>query len=294
MSAFRTLVLASSMALGLSTMAVAQDRVTIMLRSGETVNGRFDGVNQGLFHIDVSDTDERKIPLGQVAVVDLAGGATNLPETELREARGGSHVLVTRNGQLVRGQLVTVEGARVSGNEDPATVVFRAEGGEERRIRMSEVTRLYLGNYPGAAPSTGGGSSGGGSLPGGGRSFTVRGSDQWTDTGIDVRSGDQIYVDARGDIQLTRDAGSRTSANGSGRGSNNYPVPGFAAGALIGKINDGRPFSVGAGGRITVPDSGRLWLGINDDDVSDNSGQFDVRVSSNGNDRSGGARRRRP
>lgn len=279
MSALRTLVSAMVLVLGVSTMAVAQDRVTLMLRSGETVNGRFDGVNQGLFYLDVSDTDERKIPLGQIVVVDVGGGATNLPENELREARGGSHVLVTRGGQLVRGQLAGIEGSRVSGNEDPATVVFRAEGGEERRIRMSEVARLYLGNYPGGSS----GSTGSSEPPAGsgGAVLTLRGSQQWLDTGLSVREGQVVQISASGQIQVSPNGDDRATPNGhqAGQRTPNAPVPDAPMGALIGRIGNNRPFGIGGNARITMPQAGRLYVGVNDDNVGDNSGQYEVRIA---------------
>ena len=54
--------------LGLTTQAAADERVTALLRGGERVTGRFDGFANGQVHIDVSDTDERKIPVGDVAL----------------------------------------------------------------------------------------------------------------------------------------------------------------------------------------------------------------------------------
>jgi small nuclear ribonucleoprotein (snRNP)-like protein len=280
-------VLTSVLMLGIGGMAVAQDRVTIMLRSGETVNGRFDGVSQGLFHLDVSDTDERKIPLGQVALIDLVGGASGLPETELSQARGSQHVLLLRNGSLTKGQLVTIEGARVSGNEDPAWVVFRAEGGEERRVRMSDVGRLYLGNYPGAAPATstpgtgGTPSAGGVQTSGQTRIVTLPGNTQWIDTGLTVRQGDRLTVTATGEIAFSSDANDKASPNGSLRGARaaGAPLPDTLTGALIGRIGSGTPFGVGGNANFAAPGSGRLYLGVNDDNVGDNSGQFDIRVT---------------
>jgi small nuclear ribonucleoprotein (snRNP)-like protein len=284
--------------LGIGGMAIAQDRVTIMLRSGETVNGRFDGVNQGLFYIDVSDTDERKIPLGQVAVIDLVGGASGLPETELSQARGSQHVLLMRNGSLTKGQLVKIDGARVSGNDDPAWVVFRTEGGEERRVRMSDVGRLYLGNYPGAAPatpttstpSTGGG--GGVQTSGQTRVVTLPGTTQWIDTGLTVRQGDRLTVTATGEIAFSGDANDKASPSGSLRGAHvaSAPLPDALAGALIGRIGNGMPFAVGGNANFAAPGAGRLYLGVNDDNVSDNSGQFEIRVTPGS---TGGTSRRR-
>ena len=113
--------LAASFAL--TTPAAADERVTALLRGGERVTGRFDGFTNGLIHIDVSDTDERKIPVGDVALLDLVGAAQGLPETELREARGDDHLLLLKSGNAVKGRLVSIEGSeREKSNPQPTTV----------------------------------------------------------------------------------------------------------------------------------------------------------------------------
>jgi hypothetical protein len=54
------------------------------------------------------------------------------------------------------------------------------------------------------------------------------------------------------------------------------PLPDALAGALIGRIDNGRPFGIGNLSALLMPASGVLYLGINDDIVSDNSGEFQV------------------
>src|SRR5687767_10144636 len=100
LSTTRRIAMATGLAasLAIPAIAAADERVTALLRNGERVSGRFDGFTNGLVHIDVSDTDERKIPVGDVVVLDLVGGAQGLPETELREARGDDHVLLLKGG----------------------------------------------------------------------------------------------------------------------------------------------------------------------------------------------------
>jgi hypothetical protein len=56
-------------------------------------------------------------------------------------------------------------------------------------------------------------------------------------------------------------------------------LPAALAGALIGRIDNGLPFGIGDQSTITAPASGLLYLGTNDDNVSDNSGQFQVIIS---------------
>ena len=119
-----------------------------MLRNGDRVTGLFDGYNNNQVYVDVSASDERKIPVGDVALLDFVGGGQGLPETELSQARGDEHVLLLKSGGATKGRLVSVEGT----DRDP-TLLFRTTSGEERRVRFSEVGRLYLGRYPGAAPA---------------------------------------------------------------------------------------------------------------------------------------------
>jgi hypothetical protein len=270
--------------LGLTTQAAADERVTALLRGGERVTGRFDGFANGLVHIDVSDTDERKIPVGDVALIDLVGAAQGLPETELREARGDDHLLLLKSGAASKGRLVTIEGSeRDKSNPQPTTVVFRTTSGEERRVRLAEVGRLYLGRYPGGAPAdstptaaattTTAGQTG---------AVTVNASQRWTPTGITVAKGQQVRFDSSGEVQLSTDPNDTAGTAGSkiGRRLSGGPLPGQLAGALIGRVGNGQAFGIGnQAGPLSMPAAGVLFLGVNDDNVDDNRGAFTVTVT---------------
>ena len=115
----------------------------------------------------------------------------------------------------------------------------------------------------------------------------VPGNSRATDTGIDLRSGDQITFTASGTVVAGQRAGSvgpeggRTSGFGAIIGTR--PVPNAGVGALIGYIRtiDGQTsqaFFVGSQLTLTVPVDGRLYLAINDDNYNDNSGSFNVRI----------------
>jgi hypothetical protein len=55
------------------------------------------------------------------------------------------------------------------------------------------------------------------------------------------------------------------------------PLPGNFAGALIAKVGNSAPFPIGNNTEpIAMPADGQLYLGINDDEVSDNRGEFVV------------------
>ena len=107
------------------------------------------------------------------------------------------------------------------------------------------------------------------------------------DTQIDLRAGDPVTISASGTIFAGRRVG-ETGPDGkasSGFGSivNARPLPSAGVGALIAYIRmaDGRlssPYLIGSNLTTTVPTDGRLILAVNDDDYSDNTGSFSVRV----------------
>ena len=103
----------------------------------------------------------------------------------------------------------------------------------------------------------------------------------WQDTGIIVRAGDEIVVRARGEIQWAGRVMDRATAAGSTSGdfTGGAPLPDVYAGALIARVDQSRPFrAIVPDERIRMPQFGRLFLGINDDNVADNLGFFDVTV----------------
>jgi hypothetical protein len=66
-------------------------------------------------------------------------------------------------------------------------------------------------------------------------------------------------------------------------GSNNRraldaPLTRAAAGALIARVGNSSIFAVGNRRQVRAPASGRLYLGVNDDYLADNSGEFRVMV----------------
>ncbi|MDX2029658.1 MAG: hypothetical protein SF339_03245 [Blastocatellia bacterium] len=118
------------------------------------------------------------------------------------------------------------------------------------------------------------------------KTITVLATQAWTDTGIDLEPNMTIEFVAEGTIQI----GNRRSSTPNGdRGANistsSYPMQNEGVGALIAKIRyrDGRDSNflfVGANGSgNTEPnESGRLYLGINDDYFRDNTGSYRVTI----------------
>jgi len=113
----------------------------------------------------------------------------------------------------------------------------------------------------------------------------VPGTSRGTDTGVDVRSGDQITITATGTITAGRRVGDvgPDGARSSGIGINVRPVPTAGVGALIAYIRMAngqlsQAYLIGSNLTTTVPVDGRLILAINDDDYSDNAGSFSVSI----------------
>jgi hypothetical protein len=130
-------------------------------------------------------------------------------------------------------------------------------------------------------------SAGGGSPTAGGpaqqRTVTVRvnSAQRWTDSGITVRAGDVLTFDVTGNIQLSNDANDKAGAAGSvnNRRAPDAPVLNQLAGGLIVSIDNYGPIFIGGRRTFTVPVNGRLYLGVNDDHLADNRGEFIVNLS---------------
>jgi len=258
--------------------AGAQEQATVLKRDGTRVSGRFEAWNRNTntLYIRVSLGDQRIIPLGDALVIDAEGDGQNLPETELGPARGGDHVLVTRAGEIIRGRMTNIEGGEGSGQDgEPRIVTFQASGGGERRVRFTDLRRLYLGNVPSSPgrplPET--------PMPTG--AIRVAGSAGWVGTNIIVGRNDRLQFTADGQVQLSADPEDRASPAGSlkGRYAPNGPAPTLLAGALLGRIGNGPAFAIGDQTQeLPVPAAGQLFLAVNDDQAGDNQGAFAVTV----------------
>jgi hypothetical protein len=116
--------------------------------------------------------------------------------------------------------------------------------------------------------------------PTAGEEIVVYPQERWTDTGLRVRAGDLIYFDTTGNVRLSSDRSDVATAAGarSGRRAADSPLSNQVAGALIGRIDNGDPFFIGNRRTVRAPLSGRLYLGVNDDYLEDNTGTFRVMV----------------
>ena len=262
-----------------ATAVSAQSPVTVQLRNGSKVEGRIEEMlPDGTLFVRVSQHDQRKIPISSVALIDRVGGASGLPETEIREAAGPAHLLLTSNGGSVKGQLVAIRGGQGSAQESQArTYVFRTQDGREQEFSMGQVSRVYLGTYPfgantsSSAPSLDPGTA----VPG---AIRVPANAGWVSTGMRVRQGDVVTFNTSGEVQLSDNAGDRARSAGTPRTAPGAPLPNVYAGGLIGRIGNGPPFAIGDQPSVAMPNNGLLYLAVNDDERADNAGEFIVQL----------------
>ena len=274
-----TLALAA-FALPSVSFAQHEHRATVLLRNGDRVSGALEDVENGTVFVRVSLHDQRKLPLGEVALIDLVGGASGLPESELAVARNSAHLALLRGGDSMQGTFVDIRGGE-AGATEPHALIFRTTSGEERRVGLDNVARVYLGNFP-AATTVASSSPAAGPLPAG--AVRVPGNATWVATPLTVRKGDTVTFNATGQIQLSENGNDVAHAAGSlsQRRAPGSPLPQNFAGALIAKVGNSAPFPIGdVTTPVTMPADGQLYLGVNDDEVSDNRGEFIVQLSRN-------------
>ncbi len=261
-------------ALSIAAMSVggAQENATFILKSGERLLGQLVDMGGAGFTVQVNG-QPRQISTNDMAVIDFTGAGPNQSDWD---RLSGGQFAVLKDGQVVSGQLTDV------GGTSPLRLSF-SSGGANRDLQSNEVARIVLAR-PNDAGNTGVGT--GGATPSGPSSagVTVSGRNPWTPTGINVRRGEPLTINASGEVRIAGPNGLAASPGGSSETFPSNPMPGVPTGALIGRIGNGQPFLIGNQTQITAPAAGQLFLGVNDSNHGDNEGQFQVQVT--------GARRR--
>jgi hypothetical protein len=194
--------------------------------------------------------------------------------------------IVLRDGRRVEGQLVSVRDGVVE--FDAQRGIF---GRERLRVDLADVTRIEFDrinnrdsrdNDNNDRRDRDRSDNNGPGRPGGmrERSVNVNAAQPWQDTGVELRGGQTVYFEASGKVRWgpgRQDGpdGERNSPRNDAR-----PMPNRPAAALIGRVGQSNDyFFIGDDtGPIRVRGSGRLYLGINDDFLRDNSGSFRVTV----------------
>lgn len=257
---FGALALVSTLGLGT---AMAQESAVVVLRSGERVNGAVVDLNAQGLQVRVNGSD-RWIGPGDIAAISFTG---DLSDADWNAVSSGTAVFVLRNGQSVTGELFDI------GGTTPLRLTVRGGSGD-RELMSNEVARIIWARPANVTGTTG-------QAAGGGPGVVVAGNQQWVSSGITVRRGETITFQSTGEVRLSGDANDVAGVAGSRnqRYAAASPLPQNFAGALIGRVGNGPAFAIGDQTTIQMPANGVLWLGINDDVVADNAGQFNVVIT---------------
>ena len=251
----------------------------VFVRRGERVQVSATGVitvGRARITPDGLPRTDPSAPLPNANEGKLIGAISNDPSAQIIELGSSREFTADRNGRLYltanRGSFTDARGG------------FDVQVRRERSLNARDTDELDRGGIRSRDRVAG--------LPGrgpgyGDRQVEVPGNSRSTDTGIDVRSGDQITFTASGTVVAGQRAGTvgpeGKAPSGFGGIIGTRPVPNAGVGALIGYIrtSDGQTsqaFFIGNQLTYTVPADGRLYLAINDDNYNDNSGSFTVRI----------------
>lgn len=274
------LVLATVVAITATLLAAPQ--VTLILRSGDRVRGELVDLGGVGFTLRVRGVNQR-IPTEDVAVIDFSGAA--IPRAEANRIQDGRAFVVLHDGDTFYGRLYDI------GGDNPLRITFRTQDGD-RDVNSDQVARIYLSRWEGMPSSDSAASRQSDSaasrrsqpdLEQGGRGMSVPARQCWTNTGIYVQRNQLVTFVGSGEIQLSDDPNDVAGVAGSkiDRYARNAPIRSNLAGALLGRIDNGRPFGIGDQRQaLPMPADGELFLGINDDNCGDNRGEFKVQIGS--------------
>jgi hypothetical protein len=264
------LVTVCAAVLAFASVAQAQESATLVLRSGERVSGQLIDLGGVGFTISVNG-NIRQVAKGDVAAIEFANaGNANVTNETMAQLNGGKHVVVLRSGEQIAGNLYDI------GGTSPLRITVDTAGGR-RDINSSEIGRIFLAPQGATSVASGTTTATTTSVPG---TIAVPANQQWVATGLTVRKGETLGFDAQGEVQLSIDANDKAAPAGSltGRRAAGSPLSNELAGALIARIGNGQPFAIGNSAQVPMPESGPLYLAVNDDGLGDNVGQFNVTI----------------
>jgi hypothetical protein len=176
--------------------------------------------------------------------------------------------LYLRDGRVVRGTVIGFIGGRfaVRVNTGAATTAPAGEEGEIQFFRTRDIDRVEIDgrSLDDARFET--------------RVVEVTLGPNWIDSGVDVRRGERISVNASGTIVAGR---SRIMPGGLRSTDPNAPLPRAAEGVLIGAVSDdpNAPIvEIGLSRDFQADRDGRLYLTVNRSNYTDARGAFTARV----------------
>lgn len=245
-SKFFRLTLVLSLALSLSVAVFAD---TVRLKDGSIIKGKIVSFGGGRFTIVISDgTRQRQMNFTAAEVdsilfdADSAGDAPN-------QTAGASGDAVNSQASIPQTAPTPAPVQTAAPTVNPATNSSANSG-----VALKPITL----NVPVLADNT---------------------SNGWTNSGFVVRKGQKIRINSAGRVSLG--GGRFTTSEGiSSLADANKLMPKEATGGLIAVIGDDNNdfIFIGNGREFTATRDGALFLGVNEGDLSDNSGKFDVKV----------------
>jgi small nuclear ribonucleoprotein (snRNP)-like protein len=180
--------------------------------------------------------------------------------------------LVLNNGREMRGKLVSVSNGMV---------VFDAENGRRQRVNLNRVDAINIGDDTTLGPDQDyvyDRDRDRYNDRNGDQTLSVYANRQWTDTGMQVRAGEILRFIPSGEVAWGPGRRDGPAGEVNSPYNQNRPIPDRPGAALIGRIGNDT-FYIGEGSTsFRARTSGRLYLGVNDDQVQDNSGYFQVTV----------------
>lgn len=282
-----------------ATQAFAQT-ATVVMRNGDRVQAEV--LEMGANFTFRINGREQQVPINDVVLIDFAGNGRNIAADEVSKANNasGNGFVVLKNGDAFTGRLQDMHAI-------PSKGVFSSSSGD-RDVELSQISRIYLGsvnNIPDIAaarptmqeaPEWARGRQDDrqgrdnarqseyerrSSAPRGTRSVVVPSNVAWTNTSLQVARGQWLRFEPSGEIRLSFNGDDSATAAGakSFRFAERARIPTIPVGALIGRVNSGKAFSIGDTTQaFQMPANGTLFLGVNDDHVPDNSGNYVVKV----------------
>ena len=263
--------------------------VAIVLKNGQRFSGTLVAQRGDRVYLQI-DNRQRNWTQNDIAVIEFVPGQANqreltaLSSVPAQIAGGTAAAVAMRDGQMLTGRFGGVL-------NDGLAVSFSIGGRNRAELVTDDIARLYLD--PAAARRLYSSNAVVNTVPEDVRTatavaqpagpFTVDGRADWVPTGVYVRRGERVTFDASGQVRWGSSRQQVAGPQGAaGQVSNrgNFPVPQSAVGALVGRVGDSQPFAIGASREpIVMPADGELYLNINDDRRTDNSGSFSVRLS---------------
>jgi hypothetical protein len=284
----RRFVVAAAIALFGVSVAASFTDVTFVMKNGVRVHGTFSYNHTDHYQIIVNGR-ERDYPSDDIALVEFAGGDPTAEEVNRLPTAGDPpelerHTIVLRSGEMIRGKIYDFQGDRIIMDMGP---------NDRRTFNMNDTARLYISapgsralfanaNTGNTAPVTPQGGRRGGAMGRGGITINLPGSSCWVDTGINVVANQLVSFAATGEITTSADANDVATVTGSKMGrvaGPNAPISNALLGMLIGRIDNNAPFGISNNTQaMSMPQNGRLWIGVNDAQCNDNGGAFRVTI----------------